>query len=165
MTYEEYELTGQYNTAQLKWIKLGIENNLDVTIYDNPNLLQQQMGFIYLSLLYELPYDMFLDNNIYTLLEMKIISAALIRGMDYTILLDKGYDHWQMEEILRGYDYNVDITQYAKKDYNAMQMHQIRRGLMLNLDISQYSDPAFNYEAMEAIRISLEKEKNAEVEK
>ena len=38
MTYEEYELTGQYNTAQLKWIKLGIENNLDVTIYDNPNL-------------------------------------------------------------------------------------------------------------------------------
>ena len=107
---------GRFDDALQQEIKLGIEHNVDVSLYKDPAYSWYQMHMIRLGM--ESGYD----------------TRELIKDFDWS----------QIEEILAGYASGVDVEVYKKPIYMAPQMQEIRIGLEKGLDVSLYTNEEFN---------------------
>lgn len=67
----------------------------------------------------------------------------------------QGFSAPQLEEIRRGLEHGVDVSEYAYKSYFAIQMRQIRLGQEDNLDVSWYAGKNYDWFQMEEIRLGL----------
>jgi len=63
-----------------------------------------------------------------------------------------------MQEIRRGLENNIDVTQYAYWNFDCAQMQEIRLGLESGIDVSEYARPDFPSSHMENIREHLERQ-------
>lgn len=82
---------------------------------------------------------------------IKFICEDTYNGFD-----SSEFDDSRMNEIRKGLESGVDISQYADPKFYARQMRQIRLGLESGIDISQYADPKIDGPKMEEIRLGLE---------
>lgn len=73
------------------------------------------------------------------------------------------FDYFQMEEIKKGLERNLDVSCYAKEEFNYKQMEQIRIGLEQSLNVFIYANPQYNWQQMREIRLGLKKGLNVVV--
>ncbi len=66
-----------------------------------------------------------------------------------------GFDNGQLEEIRKGLEKGVDVSQYASVEYDWFQMEEIRLGLEAGLEVSLYAKPEIPFEKMREIRLGL----------
>lgn len=100
----------KFDLDQEREIQLGQESGVDVSIYENPDLLA---------------------------IQMQEIRIGLESGLDVSVYADPGFDWFQMEEIRRGLVDGIDVSKYAKKEISHEVMEQIRKGYKEKLDMSK----------------------------
>ena len=127
------EWFNQFNENQKHRIIKGLNDNLDVSIYANPDFDDRQMD---------------------------ILRLGLKANIDVSIYAKKEYNWLQMDEIRKGLEANIDVSVYAKPEYNSKYMATIREGLEDNLDVVFYADYAFSDSQMEQIRKAIKEDKN-----
>ena len=93
----------QFDFMQQQLIRLGLEENLDISIYAKKEFDWNKMGQI---------------------------RAGLIDRLDATIYAKPEYSFGQMMEIRKGLKYNLDVSIYAKPEISGKQMMEIRRKLL-----------------------------------
>ena len=110
LTIEEKEVLlknsqwfNQFDFFQQQLIRLGLEDNLDVSIYAKKEFDGNRMGQI---------------------------RAGLIDGLDVLIYAKPEYSFGQMMEIRNGLKDNLDVSIYANPENSAKQMMEIRRKLL-----------------------------------
>ena len=110
LTIEEKEVLlknsqwfNQFDFCQQQLIRLGLEDNLDVSIYAKKEFDWNKMGQI---------------------------RAGLIDNLDATIYAKPEYSYGQMMEIRKGLKYNLDVSIYAKPEISGKEMMEIRRKLL-----------------------------------
>jgi len=128
-TIEDYEAMGVFDDKQLREIRIGLEDGVDVSWYTDPKYDWEQM---------------------------KVIRYGLQKGLDVSVYADPKYDYEQMHEIWSGLNMGVDVSWYADPKYARSQMRQILYGLFSGVDVSQYADPKYDWEQMLEIRKGLE---------
>ena len=97
------EWFNQFDFLQRELIRLGLEDNLDVSTYAKKEFDLNRMGQI---------------------------RAGLIDGLDVLIYAKPEYSFGQMMEIRNGLKDNLDVSIYAKPENSAKQMMEIRRKLL-----------------------------------
>ena len=97
------EWFNQFDFPQQQLIRLGLEDNLDVSIYAKKEFDWNKMGQI---------------------------RAGLIDGLDASIYAKPEYSYGQMMEIRKGLKYNLDVSIYAKPEISGKEMMEIRRKLL-----------------------------------
>lgn len=127
-----------FNTSQIRQIKLGIESSLteeQIQIYAKPEF----SGY-----------------------EMEEIRWGLEDGFDVSIYANSKYDWEQMSQVREGLQNGLTVEQikiYAKTEFNQTQMEQIRYGLQIGLKIDKvqiYANSKFDWTQMMQIRMGLE---------
>ncbi|MBR0090179.1 MAG: DUF342 domain-containing protein [Lachnospiraceae bacterium] len=119
-----------YNVFQLEQIRQGLNEGLDVSVYEHPQ---------------------------YSWIDMEEIRKGLKQGIDMSRYREAGFSTEQKREIRKGIARGVDVSQYDRIEYLGEQMRQIRFGLMSKLPVVFYNNPAYNAAQMEEIRLGLEK--------
>jgi len=162
------EIISKYNfyKEQKEQIRLGLEQNLDVSLYANPEFTHDQMEDEYSGFkmsLIKLCLESKLD--IFPYLEfsadkLNVITHGLKQGLDVSIYASSEFDNWQMEEIRKGLESSLDVTIYANSEFSGFQMSQIRIGLEQGINIYTYLNPNINWEEMNRIRMKLVDESN-----
>lgn len=100
-------------------IKDGVRDNLDVSIYADPELTPQQMHNIYLGLSAGINVTNYVN---------------MIKGIEsdpekeVKSLLSQ-MDMYQKHQLMLGFESNVDVLKYMDPRYDWKQMRQIRYGL------------------------------------
>ena len=97
------EWFNQFDFMQQQLIRLGLEENLDISIYAKKEFDWNKMGQI---------------------------RVGLIDGLDVLIYAKPEYSFGQMMEIRNGLKDNLDVSIYATPENSAKQMMEIRRKLL-----------------------------------
>ncbi|MFI3211464.1 MAG: hypothetical protein R3Y64_10510 [Peptostreptococcaceae bacterium] len=152
-------LNSSLNIGQLKEIKLGLANNLDISFYND-----NELNFVNMRKLREcLNFDIEVDKNeIITDLELtsRIVNKATLLIDNYLIEnpnLDKKYflGDEKAKEILNGVSVLDDFIKYYK--FNKYQLREIIAGVNQNVNISIYAKIEIPYKVMKKIRMDLMK--------
>ena len=93
------EMFNQFNEKQQEEIRLGLEKNIEVSIYANSN---------------------------FNFLQMRQIRLGLEKDLNVSIYAKSKFNSWQMEEIREGLKEGLDVLLYAKPKYNWKKMKRIR---------------------------------------
>ena len=93
----------QFTPPQQEIVRLGLQENLDISWYNKPE---------------------------YSSLRMNEIRIGLIDNLDVSIYAKKEFTHKQMEQIRLGLEDNLDVSIYAKPEISDKQMEQIREKLL-----------------------------------
>jgi len=159
--YKELILKYKFTNRQKEEIKLGLEQNLDVSLYSNPEFTHDQMEEMYsgfkmslIKLCLESKLDIFPYLEFSTD-ELNVITHGLKQGLNVSTYASIEFDNWQMEEIRKGLENKINVNYYAYSEFNFLQMEQIRIGLEQGLDINPYLNPNINWEEMNNIRMKL----------
>ena len=124
--WEQYE----FDNAQMAYIRHGLKEGLDVSVYARPEFSGEQM---------------------------EQICLGLEQGLDVSVYARPEF-HWcQMEEILLGLEQGLDVSIYARPEFQFRQMREIRSGLEEHLDVSVYARPDLSCVEMQGIRSLLNK--------
>ena len=111
-TLEDYENMGVFDDDQMRWIRDGLEQGLDVSWYADPKYNGDQM--------------------------LQIL-VGLERGLDVSVYADPKYDENQMRMIYQGLRDGLDISIYADPKYGWKQMNEIRKSLEKKNKVGQTS--------------------------
>ena len=95
--------TDKLNDKQIKQIKLGLEKDLDVSIYAKPEF----------------------DNR-----QMQEIRLGLEHKVDVSKYANTRFSWAQMQEIRLGLENNLDVLKYAKPEIDWVQMRMIKEILL-----------------------------------
>ena len=112
MTTEELQASG-FIKDQIDEIQLGMDEDLDVSVYTNKDLLA---------------------------IQMRQVRLGLLSGVMVSRYNDPAYDWFQMEEIRIGLENHIDVDKYASVDISSMKMRQIRKALMKGIDLTDQLD-------------------------
>lgn len=158
---KDFKPTKKYNMLQKLEIILGVLQNVDVSVYMNPEFKWVHMSLIRSDLKdgVNVSYYTSLDDNgrpVYDIYQMTMISLGMARGVDVSVYANPIFDKLQMSEILVGLQEGVDVSIFAKPEFSTVQMFEIREGLRKNIDVSVYAKPEYNRDEMRRIRRSLE---------
>lgn len=147
----------QFNEKQLQQIQFGIEKNLDVSIYANPEYNSDQMEVIRLGLAWGLDVSKY-ANPKFDCDSMWEIEDGLQQNINVDIYANPKFNASQMEQIKIGLIDNkhipkskIDVNVYADPKFNARQMMKIRWGLSTGVDVSKYAKTEFNADQMNEI--------------
>ena len=102
MKTEEYKY---FNKEQKEEIRLGLEKNLDVSVYAKLE---------------------------YNWKQMYLIREGLENNLDVSIYAKEEFTFSQMEQIKYGLEDGLDVSIYTKKDFCSYQMNKIRKVLEKN---------------------------------
>ena len=150
-------LNSKFNDLQLEQIRLGLEEDLDISKYADPKFSSHQMDEIQYGLSEELDISKYADPK-FDWAQMREIRQGLEKDLDISHYADPKFDWEQMWEIRQGLEKGLDISQYADPKFDHLQMSQIRYGLEEDLDVSKYADPKFDSWQMEQIQHGLEED-------
>lgn len=165
----KYEYDGKtYTHLQHEQIVKGIEEGVDVSVFDNPEYDDLKMTTIRsalnrnvqlkkedLSPSYDLPQLFQIIRSKQSLLNCPLLSpsmpadimaiyiTACEKGVDITPYLDE-FDSKRLEVILNCLINNYDVNKIAIAGLSFEQMQVIYDGLARNLDVTQYNDAAFS---------------------
>lgn len=148
---------------QLAEIIAGLKTNIDITIYNNPELNPSQMRELRLGLKEGINMKEF-NNPSVSAEYLKEIRLALQEGLDISLLqLDENkkciYQVDQAREIRLGLKNKLSIEQikvYAKSNLDAASMKELRLGLQDGFDkIKEFNNGCFTAEDIHTIRVNL----------
>lgn len=91
------------------------------------------------------------DGKMFDWRQMDQIHRGLEAGLDVSQYADPKFDYNQMEAIRYGLEHGFDVTPYAELGYSGGQMLQIAFGLARGLDIDWYADLKFDEQQMDMI--------------
>lgn len=117
---KQLQESGDYNSQQLEIIKLGLENNINVSLYGNPECNAREMSIIYNFLLEE--SDVNFNPELYS------------------------YD--QLVELILGHYKGVDVSKYSNPEYSSEQMRFLLELIEDGIDTADYSNPNLTVEEM-----------------
>ncbi|MEG1847538.1 MAG: FapA family protein [Lachnospiraceae bacterium] len=175
--YSEY----RYIKPQLEKIKLGLEQGLDVSQYDNPAFDWFQMEEIRLGLEAKIDVSLYarLDFDYLLMRQMRKglveginllpyyesgFSTSVLRevrkakrdNVDLISYVIQGYEATQLAQMRAAHKNGIDIIPYVTLDTSGSQMEEIRLGLEHGIDVSCYSDKTYQWIQMKQIRLGLE---------
>lgn len=115
-SYEEmYDC--KYDNLQLKILRSGFKQGLDISIYSNPKFLFNQMD---------------------------VIRQGLIKNINVEIYAKPTFDVGQMEQIKKGLERGIDVSIYANTYVSLRKMALIRILLEKDYDVSTVAEPTIN---------------------
>lgn len=123
------KLEEMFNKDQIKELKLGKQNGVDIKVYANNKLEAGQM---------------------------RIIREALEEGLNAELFADPGYSITAMRLLRADMKYGIDVRYYMNPDFSAEQLMELSVGYISGVDISKYADPKNPPEEMAEIRVRLE---------
>ena len=149
----------QYSEDQLKEIKLGKQQGLDTSVYENPAFLAMQMQEIRLGLSKGLNVSIYADPE-FDWLQMEELRSALEIGLDAKKFADKSIPHDIMREERKALEQGVDLSDYkgGRRGRSASVMRQLRKGRREGVELMPFIKEGYDSEQLEQIRICLEKE-------
>ena len=124
------EWFNQFDICQQEVIRIGLEQNLNASIYAKTELNDKQMSEIRLGLLSNVDVSIY---NIPTLDE-EVMEQVRI-GLEQNIYLSeylKDFSCLQLVEIRKGLQDNLDVSKYAKSDISSFVMRKIKKNLLKN---------------------------------
>ena len=135
--FTPYVLNENFNYGKLVEIELGLENELDVSLYAKPEFNEDQMREIRLGLESGVDVSYYSNPNIYYI-QMKYIRFCLTDGFHSNIL---NFSCEALKIIYEGLQKKLDVSWYANPEFNCYQMEEIKSGLEKRLDVSWYARP------------------------
>lgn len=168
---------------RLYQIYLGIKQDIDVSIYDNPKYTSNSMMCIREALVKGLDYKLFAkpelnDAQINTLIsllskgvdiskfnnhefkepEMKFLGDRILEGSDISVYFcEKGHFCLdKMKVIKKMTEINFDFSLIDLSPFNNQQLREIYKGALSKIDYKIYINPEYSYKVMEEIRKTLE---------
>lgn len=123
--------TDEFDSLQIREIKAGLEEDLDVSLY---------------------------ADNRFLFLQMREIRKGLEAGVDVNWFADPEYDWFQMAEISLGLADGLDVSTYAKKKYGYLIMREIRKGLEENINLSVFAKKGYGTSVLRQIRKARERD-------
>lgn len=118
-----------FNSEQIKEIKLGKKNGVNIRIYGNAKLSAEQM---------------------------KVIREGLEDGINAQLYADPEFSVDAMRILRADMKYGVDVSYYLNPQYNAEQLSELANGFISGVDVSAYADPKNDAQEMAEIRMRLE---------
>ena len=114
--YEEmYDCT--YDNLQLKELRYGFKQGLDISVFSNPKFAFNQMDEI---------------------------RQGLAENLNVSIYAKPAFDVGQMRQIKKGLERNVDVSIYANTYVSSRKMALIRILLEKGYDVSTVTDPSIH---------------------
>lgn len=104
------EESGKFDSQQMKQIRIGLENRLDVSVY-----AKQEFDW----------------------LQMKQIRLGLEKELDVSIYAKPEFDWSQMRQIRYGLETGLDVNAYAKPEFDWRQTQQISTDLRADLYLKE----------------------------
>lgn len=125
------DILSKYNFGFYQKIEIleGIDKNLDISQYANPQ---------------------------FEWYHMEEIRLGLEKRLDVTKYSNPKYNFFQMREIRIGLELGVDVSPYINSEFDDMQIRMIREGLEKGVDVSSYAKLENDWETMESILNELE---------
>lgn len=108
----------KYLSAELREIRLGIENGVDVSIYD--------------------------DNSKYNFKKMRVIRAGLEDGVNINLYKNPEFSFPQMDEIFIGLSEGLDVSIYANPNITVNEMKKQRHKLEFKHNLRKLFTKVFN---------------------
>ena len=140
------------NDDQMYYVRKGIEKDLNVSIYGNPDLNTEQMAIVELGLDKNLRAEVYAEPK-YSAKQMDYFRYVMQRGLKddrnlETILKRPDLDADQMSQVLVGLENGVDVSVYDKPEFNSRQMDQLREAMENNVDVSEIANTKFSNSQM-----------------
>ncbi|MFI3211318.1 MAG: hypothetical protein R3Y64_09775 [Peptostreptococcaceae bacterium] len=117
-----------YNMNKLSKTYIKSENNIDTDMYIGYN--EKQIREIKIGILNSLDVSSYLNKD-YSYLKMEQIRLSLMDNIDITPYLDE-YSEFQIDEIRLGIKSGVDVSLYDKKDIHPLKMKELRCFMLSN---------------------------------
>ncbi|UUD34813.1 hypothetical protein NPA07_03250 [Mycoplasmopsis caviae] len=145
----------KFDNHRIEMIKLGVAQNLDVTIYAKEEFNWDQMNQIRSGLRNKLDVSKYADPK-FKGDQMREIKTGLRLGLNVDIYARPEFDFLQMMFIRDGIEQKISVAYYARPEFDGYKMFLIKQGLISGLDVSHYADPKFSAKQMEQILLGLE---------
>lgn len=123
------KLEEMFNRDQIRELKLGRQNGVDIKVLANNKLSAGQM---------------------------KIIRETLEEGLRAELFADPAYSIDAMRLLRSDMKFGIDVKCYMSPEYSAEQLMELSVGCMSGVDISRYANPKNTPNEMSEIRIRLE---------
>lgn len=121
----------EFDWHQLYYITIGIENNIDISIYAKKEFTGNQMG---------------------------LIVRGLLKGNNIIHYFEEGFNDAQVNVLLMSLEDNKDITSYADKKYNSDQMMEMYFAQQLGINLADYVDETCSADVMSYVTNCLVKD-------
>lgn len=118
-----------FNKDQIRELKLGRDNGVDIRVYGNNKLSAEQM---------------------------KQLRLALESGVNAKAFADPAFSVESMKALRINARYGVDITYFINPRYDANQIYELSTGYISGVDIAKYADPNISAKDMSKTRVYLE---------
>lgn len=145
-----------FDQSQQRQIRLGLMDNLDVSIYAHHYYNSWQMNEIRLALLSNHPYVSKIANPELDAHQMYTVRKKSLHYGDPSPYAKSEYTPSQMNQIALGLRREIDIKKFSDKRYTAEQMVEIRKGLINDVDITPFITFYHSPSQMREIRLGLE---------
>jgi len=131
-TTDKNKLEEIFSKDQLRELRVGRNNGVDITVYANRKLSAEQMAVIRKGLEEGLNARLWASPE-YSVDAMRFYKADQGRKMDVTYYLNPKYDIQQLREISLGFTNGVDTSEYSDPKIPAREMAEIRLRLEMHV--------------------------------
>ena len=175
-----------FRSQHIPVIVFGINNNLNVRLYANPQFTHNQMWAIADGLyagmdvsdyakvtvsakdMYDnlhIKLKLFLDKYGYDVesfngKQMTIIAHGIKNGLEVYKYDKIDFSYKMMSMVVIGLENDVDVDIFLDKEFTEEQAYEIYMGLASNLNAELYASPEYTSEQMKCIRELMEKDVN-----
>ena len=139
---------------QLRELKKGELDGLDVSLYANKDFLAIQMQEIRLGLESDIDVSVYATTD-YDWFQMKEIRKGLERGVDVSEYSLPSISYDRMRQLRKGLEKGINLVKFAKLD--ASVLRQLRKANESKVNIVNYVKQGYRAEQLEEIRIAMEK--------
>ena len=129
-----------YTDEQIKLIKDGLNLELDVDVYANPDFTPEKMDTIMMIMVAGSSIDC-QHLGKFTLNQLKLIVKGIDEGLKVHLYANPDLDELQMYEVYLGVKSNVNIYEYNNSEYSCEKMRLVRVCLENGIDPIDYITP------------------------
>lgn len=142
-----------FDWLQIKEIRKGLEEGLDVSVYALPEISYQKMRELREGMLEGLDLRPYMKLPSGILHQLRI---ARKKKIDISKFVMQGYEPEQLEQIMHALELNLDIEPYLSTNLRGVAIQEICEGLQTGMDVSVYASDKYNWQQMREIRLGLE---------
>lgn len=143
-------VNASFTSGQKRQVQLGVNRNLDVSVYARPELTEEQMNIIRIGLEQGLNMRPYVSKSI-TVPEYALIISGLKNGYSFEPYLGRGFNELQLDIITAGLVEGFNVDLFAKPEYSGAKMECIYECLESEEDISFLDLDKFSAEQLKQI--------------
>ncbi len=152
-TQEKYAYMKKGFTAdQVEEIKLGLEEGLDIELYEKKELYALQMREIRLGLMQELAVDIYARPD-FDWLQMEEIRLGLEQNLNVRMYAYPKISFDTMRQLRKALAEGINLSKYAGLPAGVLQ--ELRLAIKEDINIEPYIEQGYDKEQLEQIRIAL----------